>query len=296
MVKKILIGAAVVLGAIALGIAGLVMLGTSRLNADVQLPAETIALPTDPERIAEGERLTAVHQCTECHGENLGGADFIASDAFMHLPAPNLTRGKGGLAGQLTPAEWEHAIRHGVGRDGRPLIIMPANTYAMLTDADLTAIIAYAEHAPPVDTPAAERRFGPIGRLVAGLKADDLMPARTIDHSASHQAALPAGDTAALGLYLSRNCIECHRADLAGGPVDFAGGIFASNLTSDPATGLGTWSETDFSRVLREGTRPDGTTVDVNMPWRGYARFTDDEISSLWIYLTGLPAIRRAPE
>jgi len=39
-------------------------------------------------------------------------------------------------------------------------------------------------------------------------------------------------------------------------------------LTPDKATGLGSWDQAAFERVLREGQRPDGTAVNpAKMPW-----------------------------
>jgi mono/diheme cytochrome c family protein len=37
--------------------------------------------------------------------------------------------------------------------------------------------------------------------------------------------------------------------------------IYSANLTPDPATGIGSWTEDDFARALRGGLRPDGTLL-----------------------------------
>ena len=49
----------------------------------------------------------------------------------------------------------------------------------------------------------------------------------------------------------------------------------ASNLT--PA-GIGNWTEADLVRALREGKRPDGSSLDEFMPWKVFRGMTDAEI------------------
>jgi hypothetical protein len=61
----------------------------------------------------------------------------------------------------------------------------------------------------------------------------------------------------------------------------------AANLT--PAGPIGAWSEEDFVRAMREGRRPDGSSLDVFMPWPLLGRMTDEELRALWLYLTGVP-------
>lgn len=70
----------------------------------------------------------------------------------IYLPAPNLTAGKGGIGATYTDADWERAIRHGIGGDNRVLAIMPSNYFSHYSDADLAAVIAYLKTFPPVDS------------------------------------------------------------------------------------------------------------------------------------------------
>ena len=70
----------------------------------------------------------------------------------------------------------------------------------------------------------------------------------------------------ARGEYLARaaGCVACHTVE---GGAPYAGGyalhnrfgtFYGSNLTPDPATGIGTWTEDDFVAALREGRDPEG--------------------------------------
>jgi cytochrome c553 len=79
-------------------------------------------------------------------------------------------------------------------------------------------------------------------------------------------------------------CTTCHGPDLKGGlhegPPDVPN---SADLT--PAGPLGSWSEADFRKALREGSRPDGSTINPFMPWRLTRLMTDDEIRAVWTYL-----------
>ena len=70
-------------------------------------------------------------------------------------------------------------------------------------------------------------------------------------------------------------------------------GIFwPPNLTPDPETGLGTWSDRDIVKALRTGKRPDGRVLAPAMPWTTYAHLTDADVLAVAHHLKGLPPIR----
>lgn len=96
-----------------------------------------------------------------------------------------------------------------------------------------------------------------------------------------------------LALATIRGCVDCHTATLGGQLIldePPVGRVFASNLTPDPRTGLGGWTERDFFAALRTGRRPDGSDLRPEMPWKLTAELTDDEIRALWLYLRTVPA------
>ncbi len=66
---------------------------------------------------------------------------------------------------------------------------------------------------------------------------------------------------------------------------------YARNLTPDPETGIGKWSEQDIINTLRTGVRPDGSQLLPPMPWPGYARMTDEDMGALAAYLKSLPPV-----
>ena len=245
-----------------------------------------IVVPGDSATIARGAHLArAITKCHDCHGEDLGGRVFIDGMPFARIVAPNITQGQGGRPG-YTDADFVRALRHGVTRDGRGLVLMPAEHYTHLYEADLAAIIAYVKSVPPVSRTLVPSSFGPIGRIVLVSDPAQLQTARKIQHEAPIPDSLPADTTAAYGAYLADvgGCTGCHGPDLKGSTEPGPGGSPPpADLTR---TGrLGQWTEDDFRTALRNGVRPDGSLIDPFMPWRSAGLMTDTEIRAVWGYL-----------
>jgi mono/diheme cytochrome c family protein len=129
----------------------------------------------------------------------------------------------------------------------------------------------------------------------------------------AHGGSAQAADAATLrrGEYLARimDCGGCHttgaligRPDpamlLAGSTIGFGipelGVFYPPNLTPDPETGLGAWSEADIVAAVRTGRRPDGRELAPAMPWRAYAALSDEDAAALAAYLKSLPPVRHA--
>ncbi len=108
-------------------------------------------------------------------------------------------------------------------------------------------------------------------------------------------------DTVERGEYLVRagGCVSCHTA--AGGPK-LAGGralatpfgtFYSPNITPDPETGIGRFTDAQFLRALREGVRPDGANYFPVFPYPSFTGITDSDASAIKAYLFSLPAVRR---
>jgi mono/diheme cytochrome c family protein len=69
----------------------------------------------------------------------------------------------------------------------------------------------------------------------------------------------------------------------------------ASNLTPDPATGIGTrYTEAAFIETMRTGRKPNGTHVLPPMPSEVYQNMTDEDLRAIFAYLQTLEPIRNA--
>lgn len=260
-----------------------------RLGKTYNITVDPIAARTDSASVARGEYLFQSTSCTLCHGEDGGGAVIQRSGLLGTIAGPNLTRGRGGIAAQRSDIDWARAIRRGVKPDGTSLIVMPSEVFTHLAESDLAAILGYLRQLPPVDRYVPANKFGPMGRaLLAAGKLNILVAPKTPDYEAP--AAPPPSGTIEYGRYLAdvSGCHGCHGYGLSGGRVAGPPGLPpASNLTP---TGLDQWTESDFTRAMREGKRPDGTAIDPFMPWEIFRRMSEDDLHALWLYLRSVPA------
>jgi mono/diheme cytochrome c family protein len=105
------------------------------------------------------------------------------------------------------------------------------------------------------------------------------------------------------GEYLLRagGCVSCHTeksddgAFLAGGRAIESpfGTFYGPNITPDPETGIGRWSEDDFARALRKGVSPMGRHYYPAFPYTSYTRLRREDIAALWAYLQTVEPVRR---
>jgi mono/diheme cytochrome c family protein len=72
------------------------------------------------------------------------------------------------------------------------------------------------------------------------------------------------------------------------------GQIVASNLTPDPETGLGNWTDGEKIRAIREGISKDGRALYPLMPYSYYRRMADEDVESIVAYLNSLAPVRNA--
>ena len=104
-------------------------------------------------------------------------------------------------------------------------------------------------------------------------------------------------ELAALG-----DCATCHTAT---GQPTFAGGravptpfgtIYSTNITPDPTTGIGRWSQRAFARALREGVDRQGRHLFPAFPYDHFTLLTDHDIAALYaFFMTRPPVQARAP-
>jgi mono/diheme cytochrome c family protein len=116
--------------------------------------------------------------------------------------------------------------------------------------------------------------------------------------------AVPAAgeeDAGERGEYLVRagGCFSCHTVKggekLAGGrPLTTPFGTFYSpNITPDPETGIGRWTDAQFLRALREGVRPDGANYFPVFPYPSFTGITDGDALAIKAYLFSLPPVHQ---
>lgn len=297
--KKVLKWIGIVLGGLVAFILVVVAIGffsgKAKLTKSYALPTDTIPIPSDVESIARGEYLVKHWMlCSDCHGQDLGGGEFINDPMLGMIHTPNLTSGNGGIGGAYTDADWVRALRHGIRPNGEVLIIMPSEAYTLVDADELGDIIAYLKSLPPVDREIDQRHMTPMALILMGLGVipeTDLLPATKINHTGSPLVAPTRGVTVEYGEYRAFTCKGCHGENLAGAPADPNFGTEAvPNLT--PGGELAGWTEADFITTLQTGITPGGHELDpIEMPWPGVGTADKDELQALWLYLQSLPAL-----
>lgn len=255
--------------------------GTIKLNANYNAdhPVANVQVAGTQEQIARGAKLTKI---CGCHGDQLGGTNFFdpskGAPPVGTLYAPNLTS-----AGDLknwSDGEIIRAFREGVHKNGRSLIIMPAEVFKHFSDDDAQAIVAYLRSAKPVtpDTPTN-------GLNVLGALFINLAPFQTVQPHITQPITRPAeGPTADYGKYVANiSCVACHGENLAGGIP--GGAPVGPNLTKI----VPNWTQDQFVALIRTGKLPDGSQVGSEMPWQEISSFTSDEdVQALYAYVHGL--------
>ena len=107
----------------------------------------------------------------------------------------------------------------------------------------------------------------------------------------------------ARGEYIFRAgvCTGCH-TDTKGGGEFLAGGrplktpfgiFYSPNITPDPVTGIGGWSDADFARAMTEGVAPDGTHYFPVFPYTAFTGMIAADLADLKAYLDTVPPVRR---
>ena len=65
--------------------------------------------------------------------------------------------------------------------------------------------------------------------------------------------------------------------------------LIAPNITSDPETGIGKWSDDAIARAIREGIAADGSTLFPVMPYEQFRHLSDEDLASIVVFLRSLP-------
>jgi mono/diheme cytochrome c family protein len=296
IIKKVMGG---VVAFVLVAIGAVFLLSNRALTVDNGAPMHGIAMavppPEDTVAVEEGGRLAFIYGCRDCHGPDLAGKLFIDEPAFMVLGSPNLTTGRGASPAVYSPELFERAVRHGVGSDDRNLVIMPAHEFVGMSDEAISKILAYARNTEQKAKSPISLSLGPAGRM-AVLFAPEVVPARVIDHEATHMETKADGVSLEWGERYAAGCTGCHGPDFAGGraagaPQDAPD---SPNITpGNPA--IAAWTEEQFSNAVRAGVGSSGNQLHEWMPWRLLAHLTDDEVTSLWQYLQTLTALPDNP-
>jgi mono/diheme cytochrome c family protein len=296
MMKRILRWAGVVLLLVVLAAGGFVFAQVSAFDSSVDtvydVQVEGIVASNDPAVLERGRHLAeSLGGCTSCHGEDLGGKEGEAMGPIGMLHAPNLTTGKGGVAGRYSDAQFARVVRHGIKANSKTLRFMPSMDFAWWPDDDLAALVSYLRSLPPVDRDFPGGHVGVIGKVLDRLDVLQLDVARRIDHAERRPQSLTPEPTAQYGANIGLLCKGCHGPTLSGGPIPGAPPELPvpTNITPHE-TGIKAYTEQDFTRLLETGIKRDGKKLDPFMPIQALTAMNEIEKKALWAYLRSVPA------
>ena len=268
----------------------------------------TVKVDVTPENVALGAKIANV-QCNFCHKNNADGklSGKLMSDLppdFGEVHSANITQSKEHGIGSWTDGELMYFLRTGVRKNGQYApIYMPKYTH--MSDDDMKSIIAFLRSDQPLVQASEIPTVKPIPSFLVKflcLVAFKPMPYPTAPIvQPDTTKVLEYGKYLTLGRY---ECWSCHSADFK--TLDFKnpeatpgfcqGGntmfnleghkIYTANISPDDKTGIGPWTQDDFTSVMRELKRKDGKAL--RYPMLSYNALSEGEIKAIWQYLRGI--------
>ncbi|MBC6990239.1 c-type cytochrome [Hymenobacter sp. BT491] len=265
-----------------------------------------------PALLANGEKI-AMSMCADCHLDrkaNSFSGRYISDlpPEFGKLYSANITQDPEHGIGKWTDAELITLFRTGIGRDGRFRIVMPQ--FVHMSDEDINSLVVFLrsnhEWVQPkaVASHAQEPSF--LGKvLVNTVMKPTPMPAHAIVQP-NPDDKVAFGHYLVTGRYL---CYDCHSKDFQTNNIlepersegFMAGGnkfitpngetIFSRNLTAEPETGIGDWSEEQFVKAVKFGQSPHGP---LRLPMPKFSVLSDEEVKAMFAYLQTIPKLRNA--
>ncbi len=296
-----------------LAVAGFVGFAAVRGIPSYPVPKPTIApIVATPARLAQGEKLMLA-ACADCHLNQQTNAltGHLLTDVpkeFGALYSANITQDKTYGIGAWTDQEVVGLLRTGIGRDGRYRIIMPS--FVQMSDEDVASIVAFLHSDHPWvkanSTPSHPQEPSMLAKILTNsvMKPTPLPTTSVITPAPAD--AITYGRYLVMGPY---KCYGCHFKDFKTNnamepekSAGYLGGgnmmanaqsvpVVSRNITSDPDTGIGRWSEKQFGQAIRFGQSPHGA---LGAPMPKYSQLTDEEVHALYAYLQTVPKIKNA--
>jgi mono/diheme cytochrome c family protein len=255
--------------------------------------------------VARGQYLADAADCLACHTAE--GGDAFAGGRPFHtefgtLYSPNISPDPETGIGSWSDEDFIRAMHDGVGKDGESLYpAFPYAAYTYLTVDDVLAIKAYLFSQKPVrnEPPTHTLRFPYNQRWLMSIWAMLYNPDTRFEPVADRSLSWNRGAylVEALG-----HCGECHtprtplqsldnRRKFEGG---FAEGWRAYNLSSDAASGIGSWSPADLERYLKTGRSENRGSAFGPMAEAvhlSFAKMTDSDVSAIVEYVRSVPPV-----
>jgi mono/diheme cytochrome c family protein len=262
----------------------------------------------DSARIQRGAAIANI-MCKACHrgsdGKLSGAILTDLPPMFGTVASKNITRDAAHGVGGWTDGELYYFLRTGIRKDNSwSPPFMPK--YHAVADEDLKSLIAWLRSDDPELAPSSEEYPDNKWNFFVKILGNTLffppaMPEKPI-------VVPDSSNMVALGEYLANSlygCYHCHSGDLIKVDAEvphnsfgyYGGGsemktregqsIRTANITPDPETGIGKWTEEQFIQAVKYGQKPGGGTL--SYPMAPYTTLTDTEVRALYQFLKTVP-------
>ena len=273
----------------------------------VLVTAATISARAADAPPSPGRYQAILGDCEGCHTAP-GGKPFaggrVLETPFGKILASNITQDRDTGIGGWSEADFRRALREGISPGGKRLYpAMPYPAYAMMGDADITALWSYMKTVAPVRH-AVEANQLPfpfnIRALMAAWNWMNFRPAPFVP-TQGKSAEWNRGDYLVTG---PGHCGACHTpknllgadraAALTGASLQ---GWFAPEITSAMPRGIGGWSAADIVTYLRSGWsgRSVASGPMAEVVENSTSQMTDADLSAITVFLKDVPASPTAP-
>jgi mono/diheme cytochrome c family protein len=289
-------------------------------------PEPALQASTDSVIIERGRYLvTGPAHCNSCHVSSI--QDLEDSDKGMPIPLKggvgfpmgplgtmytrNLTPDKTTGIGRYTDGQLFRMMRHGIRPDGTASmpLMMP---FWNMADDDLIAVVSYLRSIEPVENSVPENEWTFIGKAVRSLTGTF----KPIENPEAPKIAPPMLPPSLVrGEYLARNvtnCVACHTPrDMT--TYEATGPEFSGGMEFEPWPALSKHFDIDTTLWLRAPNitpHPSGVLVNYKTPedfikrfrlgraipispmdWGPFSRMTDEDLTSIWMYLNSLEPV-----
>ncbi|MGH7354412.1 MAG: c-type cytochrome [Candidatus Rokuibacteriota bacterium] len=288
--------------------------GTAALAAALSAGAAHAQMGASQAEIARGKYVFGATGGCGCHTVpkqtvNVGGRRY--DGPFGTVYSTNITPDRDTGIGSWTDEQIVTAIRAGRRPNGERLLpVHPFTVFNGMAAEDLKALVTYLRSLPAV------KRANQPKRITVPFFESVFLPA-WLAAFAAHETPPPAApkDGLARGEYLVRavgHCGECHTPrtlTMASDTSRFLAGTPTGpenspvpNITPDPDTGIGRWSEEEIAWYLATGNRPDGDVAGglmgevIEGTTAGYKDLTKADLAAIAKYLKSIPAVKNRVE
>jgi mono/diheme cytochrome c family protein len=255
--------------------------------------------------VKRGEYLAKAADCLVCHSAP-GGEAFAGGLAFPlpfgTLYSTNITPDKETGIGNYTDQDFLNAVQRGIRKDGARLYpAMTYTSYTFMTDADVLAIKTYLFSLPAVKTQDQRNTLQfPFNQRWGMIFWSWAFNPNT--RFAPNTAKSPEWNRGAYIAEALAHCGDCHTPRNLAFALDnrrkFSGAVAAGwrayNITSDKATGIGSWSDDELFAYLAKGHAKGRGTASGPMAEavdRSFSQMTPADIRALVTYLRSIPAL-----